>query len=136
MSRIKLQYVQVFRDRHGRVRHYFRRKGFPRVTLPGLPGSQEFMDAYRHALAGAPVAAIGRGYKAGTLGDLVTRYYLSAEFSNLKPESKRVYRLVLSKHVERDGHRMAAGLPANIARKIIEEIGATRPGMANLTRSI
>jgi len=46
MSRIKLEFVQAFIDRHGRVRHYFRRRGYKRVPLPGRPGSDEFMAAY------------------------------------------------------------------------------------------
>jgi hypothetical protein len=58
ITRFKLDYVQVFVDRHGRVRHYFRRHGYPRVALPGQPGSSEFMEAYLCALAGAPVAPV------------------------------------------------------------------------------
>ena len=52
MTKIRLQFVQAFVDRHGRVRHYFRRRGFKRVSLPGLPGSEGFMAAYQAALAG------------------------------------------------------------------------------------
>lgn len=43
MTRIRLRYVQWWVDREGRAHHYFRRRGFPRVSLPGLPGSPEFM---------------------------------------------------------------------------------------------
>jgi hypothetical protein len=40
MTRIKLQYVKSYVDnRDGRVYHYFCRRGFPRVRLPGKPGS-------------------------------------------------------------------------------------------------
>jgi hypothetical protein len=58
MSRIRLKYVQAWVDREGRVHRYFRRRGYPRVPLPGLPGSFEFMAAYQAALAG-PRTAIG-----------------------------------------------------------------------------
>jgi hypothetical protein len=34
------------------------------------------------------------------------------------------------------GHRLVRELPKEAARHIIEEIGVTRPGMANLTRSV
>lgn len=30
----KLPYLQTFKDRHGHVRHYYRRRGYPRVALP------------------------------------------------------------------------------------------------------
>ena len=46
------KYTQAFTDRHGRPRFYFRRKGFARIRLPGLPWSPEFMAAYQAAMAG------------------------------------------------------------------------------------
>jgi hypothetical protein len=44
--RLKLpRYIHAFIDRHGKPRFYFRRSGFKRVPLPGLPWSPEFMAA-------------------------------------------------------------------------------------------
>ena len=57
MTRIHLRYVDRFVDRHGYVRHYFRRPGGKRFALPGVPGSDEFMAAYKAALAGEDVSA-------------------------------------------------------------------------------
>ena len=54
MARIKLKYVVEDLDRHGNIRRYFRRKGQPKICLSGLPGSEEFMEAYRSALANLP----------------------------------------------------------------------------------
>jgi len=50
MTRLKLRYVNEYRDRHGKIRRYFRRKGRRSIPLPGLPGSIEFMAAYQAAL--------------------------------------------------------------------------------------
>ena len=47
---IRLKYVHAFRDRTGRMRYYFRCHGI-RTTLPGFPGSKEFMDAYAAQLS-------------------------------------------------------------------------------------
>lgn len=47
----KLKYVHVFRDRHGRLRHYFRRHG-KRIALPGVPGTQIYRQAYEACEAG------------------------------------------------------------------------------------
>src|SRR5690348_1795020 len=52
------QYCNGFIDRYGKARWYFRRAGFKRMALPGLPWSPEFMAAYEQALAGQP-APIG-----------------------------------------------------------------------------
>jgi hypothetical protein len=51
---IRLRYVNEYKDRHGKVRRYFRRPGEPNVPLPGIPGSAEFLAAYAAALAKAP----------------------------------------------------------------------------------
>ena len=39
-------------DRYGNIRVYFRRKGAPKVRLPGIPFTEEFMQAYAAALDG------------------------------------------------------------------------------------
>lgn len=134
MTKIRLPYIHEFQDAKGRVWRYVRRKGKPRVRLPGAPGSPEFMKAYQDALAAQPETPIP--HKVGTIGNLVSRFYRSVEFANLKGRSPRTYRLVLDRFAKEDGYRTVHGLTRPIARKIIEEIGADRPGMANLTKSV
>lgn len=46
------KYCQVFEDRHGKVRWYYRRRIFPRTQLPGLPWTPSFMAAYEAAEKG------------------------------------------------------------------------------------
>jgi integrase len=136
MSKINLPYVQEYRDCRGKVRRYVRRPGKPRVPLPGIPGSAEFMASYESALAvNAPPPGTGR-HKEGTIGALVVSFYRSAFFANLKPSSQKPYRLVLDKFAQEDGHRLVRDMPRRAAATIIEEIGQTKPGMANLSASI
>jgi integrase len=96
VTHLRLRYVHAFIDRHGRVRHYFRRHG-RRLPLPGLPGSAEFNRAYEQALAGAPpVAAIGAARTvAGSVNAMVVGYLGSAAFHNLAPASQQQYRRIL-----------------------------------------
>jgi enterobacteria phage integrase len=135
MTSIRLPYVQEYRDRHGKARRYFRRPGFKRAPLPGTPGSPSFMAAYEAALA-AERMPTGRKHKDGTVGDLVASFYRSAAFENLKPSSQRGYRRILDPFAERDGHRLVRDMPRRVAVSIIEEIGTTRPGAANLTLKV
>lgn len=134
MTRIKLKYIHEFRDRKGRLRRYVRRPGMRKVALPGLPGSPEFMAAYAAAMSGKAAPTSKHG--PGTLSDLVVRYFASSRFTNLSASSQATYRNALGKHCERDGHRLVNDLTADKAEKIIAEIGATKPGLANLHRSI
>ena len=51
MTLVKFRYITKDRDRHGNLRFYFRRPGKPKTRLRGLLGSDEFMTAYKAALA-------------------------------------------------------------------------------------
>jgi integrase len=134
MTMIKLEYVKEYCDRHGKVRRYLRRKGKPSIPLPGLPGSDEFMAAYRDGLAAIAVAKPKHG--DGTIGSLVQSFYQSSGFNNLALSSQKRYRLVLDKFADQDGHRLAGDMPRRVAISIIEEIGEKTPGMANLSASV
>ena len=133
LSKIKLPYVQAYRDCRGKVRHYVRRRGKPNVSLPGLPGSSEFMEAYQSAIAKDLHAPAPARHHEGTIGYLIVRFYRSAAFTNLAASSQKAYRLILDKFAREDGHRLVRDMPKAVAASIIEEIGAERPGMANLT---
>lgn len=135
MTRVKLPYIHEYRDRTGQVRRYVRRPGQRKVALPGFPGSPEFMAAYTSAVENEARPRASR-HAAGTVGALVTDFMGSVDFSNLKPKSQKIYRMVLERFAVKDGHRLVRDLPADKARKIVEEIGAKRPGMGNLTRAV
>lgn len=55
MVKLPLRYVVKDVDRHGNERYYYRRKGFPKIRLKGLPGSREFMETYGSASEGRVV---------------------------------------------------------------------------------
>jgi enterobacteria phage integrase len=134
VTKIRLPYVQEYKDRTGKVRRYLRRPGFKRVPLPGTPGSSRFMAAYEAGLA--VTEAPRHKHDDGTIGALVLGFYRSSSFTRLKPSSQTLYRKVLEKFAREDGHRLVRDMPRRVARRIIEEIGEARPSMANLTTSI
>jgi integrase len=135
MAVVRIPYVKVYTDRSGRVRRYFRKPGRKAMPLPGVPGSAEFMAAYQAAL-GEPAPRPGARQGQGTVGALIYDYLKSATFSNLKPASQRVYRIVLDRFGIQHGHRMVHDMPRAKVAAYIHEIGAVRPGMANLTRKV
>src|SRR5262245_30281830 len=59
------RYVHGYVDRHGKARWYFRRAGYKKIPLKGLPWSPEFMAAYETALAGQPVEIGNKRVKPG-----------------------------------------------------------------------
>jgi integrase len=112
MTRIRLQFVNEFRDRHGKVRRYLRRPGCKAIPLQGLPGSAEFMAAYQAALAGmAPQKQIGETRTiAGTLHALVAAYLdcspgSTSPFKGLAAETRRTRRNILENFREAHGDK-------------------------------
>ena len=112
MSKIRLKFIQAFVDRKtGAVFRYFRRPGFPRVRLPGLPGSPEFNRAYEEALE-APQLAVGtRRSKPGSVAMAIAAYFGSADFSSLAPITQALRRQILQRFREQHGDKPLALLP-------------------------
>src|SRR5262245_13767148 len=93
VSRIKLKYVHQFVDKRrggAKARFYFRRRGYPQLPLPGLPGSPEFNAAYEQALAGSTAAsAVGTNrVRVGIIGALAHAWLISQEFLTVKPSTR------------------------------------------------
>lgn len=132
MMRRPPKYCQGFLDRHGRARWYFRRPGYPRVPLPGLPWSPEFMAAYEVATKGEkPPEGAGAGKTVpGTIAALVASYYRSSDYLNLKPITQRTYRSTIEPFREQHGDKRVAVLKREHIKGIIAKL-ADRPAVAN-----
>jgi integrase len=131
-----LPYVDAFRDRHGKLRFYFRRKG-KRFALPGEPGSAEFLEAYQAVLNDKPGVHAIRA-KAGTFDALRELYLRSAEFQSLRPTTQREMRYALDAiclRRNKSGIGKIGDNPVNkLERKHILEWRdsmATKPGASN-----
>jgi integrase len=124
----RLKYVNSFVDRHGRVRHYFRRPGMKAIPLPGLVGSDAFMLAYRTALMGSSAAAgkpdIGASRTVpGTVDALVVSYYRSdAWLHGLDEETRKTRRRVIERFRERHGDKRVALLRREHVMNMLGEI--------------
>jgi integrase len=111
MSRIRLKFVHQWVDtRNGgaKARYYFRRPGFKRIPLPGLPGSDEFMEAYRTALAGQalPRPMIGASRtRAGSISALIVTYLTSADFLARPASTQTTYRNILERFRREHGDK-------------------------------
>lgn len=135
MAKLELPYVKQYRDRTGLIRRYFRRAGKNYGPIPGDVGSPEFMEAYQGFLGAS--APIGTSRSApGTFGRMILDFYKTVEFSNLKPTSRNLYKLILEPLAAQHGHKRLTLLTREAARGMIQKIGETRPGMANLTKGI
>jgi integrase len=116
---LRIKFVQAWVE-NGLARHYFRRRGQPRVHLPGLPGSPEFMEAYQRAFAAAPVAIGASRSKAGSVSAAIASYYASPSFKGLAPSSQGVRRSVLEAFRRDQGNLMMAAMPKKFVAAMLD----------------
>ena len=107
---VRLRYINEYRDRHGKLRRYFRRAGFKRVPIPGMPGSREFIESYHAALAGqSERRPIGANRNApGSVASAVSLYFASAAFAVLAPDTRRSRRNELERFRVAHGEKRLA----------------------------
>jgi len=128
MATIKLRYVNSFANRkrkNARVRYYFRRRGQKAITLPGLPGSEEFMAAYAEALADQPdTSDIGADRTLpGTINALVVDYYRSDEWQNqLSEDTRKTRRRIIERFRNKHGNKRVALLRQDHIVNMLTEI--------------
>jgi integrase len=134
------RYVHGFVDRHGRPRYYFRRAGFKKMPLPGLPWSPDFMAAYQTALAGQMPSIGAARVLPRSMHALAISYYGSGEFLRMNPRSQRVRRNIIEKfcqETDAGGQRLGDKRAALLQRDhIVRFMGAkaAKPESANALR--
>lgn len=137
MTRLRLRYVHAFIDRHGKPRHYFRRAGFKQMPLPGDPGSEQFMEAYQSALAGAAPIEIGaKRIAAGSIAALVGAYLGSLSFNNLAPETQRSVRNILERFREDHGEKRVVTLHREHVQKMVSSRSDTPSAARNFLKAL
>ena len=139
MTKIRLEYIHEFRDRHGKVRRYVRLPGRKRVPLKGAPGSDEFMAGYHAALAGdtAPRVEIGaKRTRPGTVAALIVAYFGSTGFLGLSPATQTTYRGILERFRVEHGDKRIALLHRDHVVKMFAAKIATPAGANHWLRMV
>src|SRR6266498_2973293 len=132
MPRKRPPFVEIWRDRHGKVRVYFRKERGRRLPLPQAIGSEEFNAAYQTALLGQPTPVRNRFVRAtpGTIAALIVSYLKSAGYIGLRETTKTGYANRIEVLRTRHGHRTVAGLSRERIITGILQPYADRPGAA------
>lgn len=137
MATIELPHLQRFKDRHGRWRTYYRRRGWPRLALPD-PAEPGFLAAYE--AAGAPPAGSeGAGAERtvpGSVSALIVAYYASAEWAQLEASTRTGYRNMLDRFREKHGDKRVATVEPRHLEAIFHGMAATPGAAANLRKRL
>jgi integrase len=126
-------HVECWRDRHGKLRIYFRRGKGPRVPLPAEIGAATFDSAYLAALAGQ---SENKGCEArpahtpGSIAALISSYMRSGAYVGLRQTTKAGYPSRIEALRTQHGHRAILGLTRERIITGILRPYADRPGAA------
>ena len=97
--------VRPVADRHGRIRHRFRRKGWPSAYLKGEPGTPEFFRSHADILERGPSEETGATSRQAivprSLDDLFRRYKRSARWKNKSTAAQFTQSRVIERFVDR-----------------------------------
>src|SRR5262245_17372772 len=104
------KWTQGFIDKTGRARWYFRRPGYARTPLPGLPFSPTFMEGYQRCLEGESTPIAADRTKPGTMRALAVSYFQSPAFLSMKPITQANYRSMIDRFSREHGDKRAADL--------------------------
>jgi hypothetical protein len=116
MTKLRLKYVQAFGGYY-----YFRRAGYPRIRLPGVVGSVEFMEAYQRALGSTPMSVGVSRSKPGSVAAAVASYYASSAFRNLAPPTQAARRSALESFRRQHGDKPIGTMPKNSLRPCLTQ---------------
>jgi integrase len=143
MAKIEIAYVKAYKDRHGRMRYYYRRKGLSTLPLPGQPGTAEFMAAYQMADARAPRPnAVIAAEKAASrvqprsVNALIMEYYRSPAFAQLADSTRRAYRGQLDRFRAVHGDKGALSIQTHHLEAIFHTMVATPEAAVNLRKRL
>jgi integrase len=130
------RYCQGFEDRHGKFRWYYRRPGFARVALPGLPWTPEFMAAYEKAANGEKLE-IGKSQTiAGSMSALVASFYKTSDYTGLSASTKATYRGIIERFRNEHGDKRVVHLERKHLQKLVSDKAETPAAANNMLRMV
>jgi integrase len=136
LARLRLPYVNSV-HKNGRTYFYFRRGGFKRLPLPGVPGSVEFMTAYQAALDNAAGVKIEIGASrtvSGTVNAAVAAFYKSHRFTKNQWITQRTDRNILEAFRIKHGDKRIALLEQRHIEAMLAEKEGKPAAQRNLLR--
>lgn len=93
--------VTAYKDRHGKTRYRYRKKGAPTYHFRHDPGTPEFMEEL-HAASNAMAEPLPR-FAPYTYDALIASFYRSQRWQEMKPSSQNTYRGIIERFRKKNG---------------------------------
>lgn len=115
------KYVSEFQDRHGKWRPRARRKGWPTYYFKSPANSDDFWAEYRAWLDGEQLEVGASRTKAGSVNDMIARYYRSTKWADMAETSKSQRRNILERFREQHGDKPINAMKREHVQRMIEQ---------------
>lgn len=126
--------VTAYKDRHGKERYRFRKKGLPTYNFRHTPGTREFMGEY--ALARKAVAEPLPRFAPFTYDALAASYYRTARWLDMKPSSRRTYQGIIERFREANGAKDVRHITTAAIDSKLAKMAATPAAANNLRKTL
>ncbi|QOT71934.1 tyrosine-type recombinase/integrase [Sphingobium fuliginis] len=123
--------VTAFKDKCGRTRYRFRKKGLPQYLFRHDPGTPGFMEEYNSAKKAAPV--IKTRHAEGSFHVLIESYYRSKNWVRMMDSTKQARRGVIERFRAKHGDKPVNRLEARHVDRWMSDMADT-PHAANTLR--
>lgn len=126
--------VTAYKDRHGRTRYRFRKRGFPTHSFRHAPGTKEFMEEYDAARNGAAEASAR--FAPFTYDALIASYYRTPKWLAMKASSQRTYRGIIERFRKANGSKDARRVTTGAIDAKLAKMADTPAAANNLRKTL
>ncbi|MBB4856968.1 integrase [Novosphingobium chloroacetimidivorans] len=130
------KYASAFIDNRGKERVRLRRTGWQTIYVTASVGTPEFTEAYKQWEKNGQIKVGEPKVRPGSFDDLITRFYRSTEWSDLKASTQETYRGELERFRAKYGDRTAATMTAKHIDTLIGQMKKTPSAANNLRKRL
>lgn len=137
MNRELPPFASSFKDRHGKERVRFRRKGYPTIYPQAIAGTDDFWKEYLAWKASEPAPVGVERVEPGTFDDLITQFYRSKKWRNIpKDSTRKTYKGELERFRAKNGKTKVASVNARSVERMMEKRADTPAAANNLLKRL
>lgn len=126
--------VTPYKDRHGKTRYRFRKKGLPAYHFRNPPGTEEFREEYARALSAEKVTE--SRFAPFTYDALIESFYQSPRWVGMRASSQNTYRGIIERFRAKNGNKDVRGVTAGAIEAKLVKLGETPSAANNLRKAL
>jgi integrase len=126
--------VTAYKDRHGKTRYRWRKRGMPTYHFKAAPGTESFRAELAAAIGSEAIRSRAAPYSYDAL---IESFYRSSRWQKMKASSQATYRGIIERFRAKNGDKDVRSITAAaIDKKLGDMVKATPAAAANLRKAL